>query len=157
GILLTKPLIDLMKKPGLLLIALLLLGITASHAQIREVALRDTAGRTARIQYGLASFYSDKFEGKTTATGELYKKDGLTAAHNALPFGTWIRVTNLSNKRSVVVRVNDRLHHRNRRLVDLSRAAASNLRYTKKGLTRVKVEVLGKKKPIEKEMSMVNK
>ena len=55
------------------------------------------------------------------------------------------------------MRINDRLHHRNRRLVDLSLAAAMRLGYTKKGLTRVKVEVLGKKKPIEKEESMVNK
>ena len=142
-----------MKKPTFILNAVLLLGVLTSSAQ----AIRDTTGRNAAIQYGIASYYSDKFEGKITATGELYKKDELTAAHNALPFGTWIRVTNLSNKRSVVVRVNDRLHHRNRRLVDLSRAAATLLRYTSKGLTRVKVEVLGKKKPVEKEGNMVHK
>jgi rare lipoprotein A len=146
-----------MKKPTLLLNALLLLGILATHAQPAKLALRDTSGRNAVIQYGIASFYSDKFEGKPTATGELYKKDQFTAAHNALPLGTWIRVTNLSNKRAVVVRINDRLHHRNRRLVDLSRAAATKLRYTGRGITRVKVEVLGKKKPVDKEVSIVNK
>jgi len=137
------------------MLALLWLGITHAHAQVS--APRDTTGRHATIQYGIASFYSDKFEGKPTATGELYSKTKMTAAHNALPFGTWIRVTNLSNKKSVVVKVNDRLHHRNKRLVDLSREAAKRLGYTGKGLTRVKVEVLGKKKPIEKEESMVNK
>ena len=147
-----------MKKPILILLAILWLGVTASYTQTsQKLAVRDTAGRTSPIQYGVASFYANKFNGRRTATGELYDSSKFTAAHNALPFGTWIKVTNLSNKRSVMVRVNDRLHHRNKRLVDLSLAAASRLGYTKKGLTRVKVEVLGKKKPIEKEESMVNK
>jgi rare lipoprotein A len=150
-----------MKKPISLLLALLLLGSYSSLAQNAQIsyatAYRDTTGRTAPVQYGIASYYSDNFEGKSTAAGEVYSKTRLTAAHNALPFGTWIRVTNLSNKKVVIVKVNDRLHHRNKRLVDLSFAAAQSLGYTKKGLTRVKVEVLGKKKPIEKEDSMVNK
>jgi rare lipoprotein A len=146
-----------MKKPSIFLVALLMLGSTALRAQKITGAVRDTAGRQADIQYGVASFYSDKFQGKVTANGELYSKDAMTAAHNALPFNTWIRVTNLSNKRSVLVRVNDRLHHRNRRIVDLSYAAARQLRYIGKGLTRVKVEVIGKKKPVDKEGNMVNK
>ena len=66
----------------------------------------------------------------------------MTAAHNWLPFGTYVRVTNLRNKRSAIVRINDRLHHRNTRLIDLSRAAAAKLGYIARGLTRVKVEVL---------------
>jgi rare lipoprotein A len=148
----------LMKKPVFILGILLLLGSYSSRGQTaRKTALRDTTGRQASIQYGIASYYSDKFVGKPTANGETYSKEKLTAAHNALPLGTWVRVTNLSNKRSVVVRINDRLHHRNQRLVDLSRVAAARLGYIGKGLTRVKVEVLGKKKPIEKEESMVNK
>ena len=148
----------LMKKPIMFFYALLLLGLTSSVAQQRYAsALRDTTGRLSSIQYGIASFYSNSFEGKPTAAGEVYSKKAMTAAHNALPFGTWIRVTNLSNRKSVVVKVNDRLHHRNRRLVDLSFAAATTLGYTKKGLTRVKVEVLGKKKPPESEGGMVNK
>lgn len=146
-----------MNKPILLLNILLLLGVLATNAQPAKVVIRDTSGRSAAIQYGIASFYSDKFEGKPTSNGELYRKDQFTAAHNALPLGTWIRVTNLANKREVIVRINDRLHHRNRRLVDLSRAAATKLRYTARGLTRVKVEVLGKKKPVDKEEGMVNK
>ena len=153
-----------MKNPTVLFFALLLLGITTLRAQTPQVAhnrsgtaWRDTTGRTAAIQYGVASYYSDNFEGKPTGSGEAYKKALLTAAHNALPFGTWIRVTNLSNKKAIIVKVNDRLHHRNKRLVDLSLAAAQLLGYTRKGLTRVKVEVLGKKKPIETEDSMVNK
>jgi rare lipoprotein A len=147
-----------MKKPSIFLMALLMLGITAARTQEQQASvLRDTTGRNADIQFGIASFYSDKFQGKATANGEVYNKDAMTAAHNALPFNTWIRVTNLSNKRSVLVRVNDRLHHRNRRVVDLSYAAARQLRYTGKGLTRVKVEVIGKKKPVDKEGNVVNK
>ena len=71
----------------------------------------------------------------------------MTAACNVLPLGTWIRVTNLRNGKSVVVKINDRLHSRMKRVVDLSREAADKLNYIRSGLTRVKVEVLGKKKP----------
>jgi len=99
------------------------------------------------IQYGIASFYADKFEGLVTSTGEKFSQKKLTAAHNSLPLGTWIRVTNLRNKKTVIVRVNDRLHHRNTRLVDLSREAAKRLGYISNGLAKVKVEVLGLKKP----------
>lgn len=103
----------------------------------------------AKVQYGVASYYHSKFQGRKTANGDIYDKDKPTAAHNSLPFGTWIRVTNLRNKRSVIVRVNDRLHYKNARLVDLSSSAASSLGYIGRGLARVKVEVLGKKKPVE--------
>lgn len=99
------------------------------------------------IQYGIASYYSNKFQGRKTSNGEIFSQKKLTAAHNTLPLGTYIRVTNLRNKKSVVVRVNDRLHHRNKRLVDLSRAAASQIGFISAGTTRVRVEVLGKKPP----------
>jgi len=91
---------------------------------------------------GYASFYSDVFEGKKTANGEIFRQSKLTCAHNTLPFGTKIRVTNLDNEKSVVVRVNDRLHHRNPRLVDLSTAAAKELKFKGKGVVKVKVEVI---------------
>jgi rare lipoprotein A len=94
------------------------------------------------IQTGVASYYHSKFHGRPTASGELYDQTKMTAAHNRLPLGTRIKVTNLRNKRTVVVKVNDRLHHRNTRLVDLSRAAAAALGYVGRGLARVKVEVL---------------
>jgi rare lipoprotein A len=94
------------------------------------------------IDTGVASYYHAKFHGRITASGELYDQNKMTAAHNRLPLGTNIKVTNLRNKRSVIVRVNDRLHHRNKRLVDLSRAAAVRLGYIGRGITRVKVEVL---------------
>ena len=101
----------------------------------REVPVVDTAT-------GIASFYSDKFIGKKTANGELFSQDLLTCAHNTLPFGTKILVTNLKNQRSVVVRVNDRLHHRNPRLVDLTRAAAKKLGFNYSGVIKVRVEVV---------------
>jgi rare lipoprotein A len=102
-----------------------------------------------KIQYGTASYYHDKFQNRLTASGEKFDQKKMTAAHNGLPLNTWIRVTNLSNQRSVIVRVNDRLHRKNSRLVDLSNVAAKNLGYLNRGLTQVKVEVIGKKKPLE--------
>ncbi len=101
------------------------------------------------VQYGVASYYAAKFHGRLTASGEKYDSTKLTAAHNGLPFGTWVRVTNRRNKRSVIVKINDRLHHANTRVVDLSATAAKKLGFYSRGLTKVKVEVLGKKKPAE--------
>ncbi len=96
--------------------------------------------------YGVASYYADKFTGRQTANGSIYSHNKLTAACNVLPLNTWIRVTNLRNNRAVVVQVNDRLHPKNKRIVDLSRMAATELGYIGRGLTQVKVEVLGTKK-----------
>lgn len=102
-----------------------------------------------KILYGTASFYSNSFQGKKTANGEVFSQNKLTAACNVLPLGTWIRVTNLRNGKSVIVKTNDRLHARMTRIVDLSKVAADKLNYIRSGLTRVKVEVLGKEKPEE--------
>lgn len=99
---------------------------------------------------GLASFYSDKFEGKKTASGEVFTQAKMTCAHNTLPLGTKIRVTNLDNGKFVIVKVNDRLHHRNPRLVDLTTAAAKQLKFKGKGVVKVRVEVV---KIQEKEIS----
>jgi len=94
------------------------------------------------IKYGIASFYAKKFNGRQTASGDIYNSTKYTAACNVLPLHTWVRVTNLRNEKSVIVIINDRLHPKNKRLVDLSRSAALALGYTGRGLTRVKVEVL---------------
>lgn len=111
---------------------------------------KDTAekqdAKVLKTLYGVASYYADKFNGRETANGEIYDSKKLTAACNVLPLGTWIRVTNLSNNRSVVVKTNDRLHARMTRIVDLSRVAAEKLGYIGKGLTKVRVEVLAKNK-----------
>ena len=107
----------------------------------------DTKGSKPKILYGTASYYSNSFNGKKTANGEIYSNKKMTAACNVLPLGTWIKVTNLRNGKSVIVKTNDRLHTRMKRVVDLSREAAEKLGYVKSGLTRVRVEVIGKKKP----------
>jgi rare lipoprotein A len=110
-----------------------------------------------KVQYGIASFYSDKFEGRKTYTDEIFSQTRLTAASNTLPMRTWVRVTNLRNHQSVIVRINDKMHPRNRRLIDLSRAAAEKLGYTGSGLTRVRIDVLGKKRPPEAEKEMADR
>jgi rare lipoprotein A len=101
----------------------------------------------AKMIYGVASYYADKFNGRQTANGELYNHNTPSAACNVLPLGTWIRVTNVRNKTSVIVKVNDRLHPRMKRVVDLNKGSAEKLGYTKMGLAQVRVEVLGMKKP----------
>jgi len=101
--------------------------------------------KSSRILYGQASFYANKFNGRKTATGEIFNHSKLTAACNVLPLGTWIRVTNLKNGKTVVVKTNDRLHPNTRRLVDLTKTAAKQLGFISHGLTRVKVEVLDQK------------
>lgn len=128
----------------LLAIILLMQVMMCVHAQSAADSIRRIHKKTpvVLIDTGVASYYHAKFQGRITASGELYDQDKMTAAHNRLPLGTKIKVTNLRNKRSVVVKVNDRLHHRNKRLVDLSRAAAIKLGYIGRGITRVKVEVL---------------
>lgn len=91
---------------------------------------------------GQASFYSDKFEGQKTASGELYRASKMTAAHRTLPFGTRVKVTNSSNNRSVIVTINDRGPFVKGRIIDLSKAAAKKLGFIDQGVTRVKVELL---------------
>jgi|SRR5262245_24246761 len=91
---------------------------------------------------GTASFYSHKFHGRRTASGEIYDENELTAAHRTLPFGTRVRVTNLKNDRSVVVTVTDRGPHNHRRVIDLSRHAANVLGFVHSGTTRVSLEVI---------------
>jgi rare lipoprotein A len=104
----------------------------------------------SKILYGIASFYSDYFDGRKTANGEIFRQSGMTCASNNVPLGTWIRVTNLKNNKTVIVKVNDRMAPsmaRKGRVVDLTRAAAKSLNFVASGLTKVKVEILGKKKP----------
>ena len=132
---------------------LLIIGFFSSFLATAQVGaggedLKDTVVKTEsksrKTLYGTASYYADKFNGRTTANGEIYDGEKMTAACNVLPMGTWIRVNNLSNNRWVIVKTNDRLHARMTRVVDLSRAAAKKLGYISKGLTKVRVEVLDK-------------
>jgi rare lipoprotein A len=100
-----------------------------------------------KIHYGTASFYANKFEGRKTSTGEIFSQKKMTGASNVLPLNHWVRVTNTRNNLFVILRINDRMHKNNKRLIDLSKSAARKLKYTGYGLAHVKVELLGKKPP----------
>ncbi len=95
-----------------------------------------------KVSRGKASYYADKFEGRPTASGEPYRANEYTAAHRKLPFGTMVRVTNVSNNKSVVVRINDRGPHIKGRIIDVSRSAAEELDFIDAGVTVVTLEIL---------------
>lgn len=92
---------------------------------------------------GLASWYGDAFHGRRTANGEVYDKDGVSAAHPTMPLPCYARITNLHNRYSMVVRVNDRGPFAANRIVDVSRKVAETLDFHRKGTTKVKVEYIG--------------
>jgi rare lipoprotein A len=96
----------------------------------------------AQIQTGKASFYADKFEGISTASGEKYRHNKLTGAHKTLPFGTKVKVTNVENNKSVEVIINDRGPYVEARIIDLSKEAADQLGFISKGLADVTLEVI---------------
>ncbi len=91
---------------------------------------------------GVASYYAHKFHGRITANGEVYDMYGLTAAHPTWPFETILRVTNLSNGKKVIIRVNDRMPRHPDRLIDLSLGTAQKLDMIQAGIQKVKLEVL---------------
>ena len=92
----------------------------------------------------MASWYGPGFHGRLTANGERYNQNGLTAAHKTLPFGTQVRVTNLRNGRSVIVRINDRGPFVGGRVIDLSKGAASVIGLVSSGVAPVQLEILGR-------------
>lgn len=91
---------------------------------------------------GKATYYAHEFHGRKTASGERFNMNELTAAHKSLPFNTQVRVTNISNQKSVVVRVNDRGPFCKGCLIDLSYRAAQEIDMIKSGITQVKIEIL---------------
>lgn len=99
-------------------------------------------GETKAIQYGKASYYGAEFHGKKTASGEIYNQWEFTCAHKTLPFGTKLRVVNLKNGKSVIVRVNDRGPFVRGRIIDLSFAAAKKIDMVKNGVVKVKIAIL---------------
>jgi rare lipoprotein A (peptidoglycan hydrolase) len=95
------------------------------------------------IEEGLASYYAMEFHGRRTSSGEIFDAQALTAAHLHLPFGTRVRVTNLTNNKSVIVRINDRLPPNSKgRIIDLSPSAAQHLEMIQAGVVKVRIEVL---------------
>ncbi|MCW5908112.1 MAG: septal ring lytic transglycosylase RlpA family protein [Chitinophagales bacterium] len=99
-----------------------------------------SAQTASLIEAGIASYYHDKFAGRKTANGERFSQAEYTCAHKSLPFGTKIKVTNLKNGKSAIVRVNDRGPFKKGRVVDLSRAVAAELGFLHDGLTTVALE-----------------
>ena len=118
---------------------------TPAFAAAPKDAAQPVAKKHLQILHGLASWYGGVFNGRKTASGEKFNMHELTACHPTLPFGSLVRVFNRSNKRSVVVRINDRgdLGAEGRvRVIDLSWAAAEKLAMTRTGVAKVDVEVL---------------
>ena len=123
--------------PLLLVLALLLASCGSGHSMSKG-----TKGGRSSIQSGLGSYYADKFNGRPTASGSTYRPGQMTAAHNTLPFGTLIRVTNTRNGRSVDVTVTDRGPHTKGYIVDVSRRAAVQLGIIEAGVVPVQVTVI---------------
>jgi peptidoglycan lytic transglycosylase len=98
--------------------------------------------KSLKTFYGTASYYAEKYNGSRTANGETYDMNDLTAASNDLPFNTIVRVTNLSNQRDVVLRINDRGPFVDNRIIDISKKAAVELDMITSGTAKVKIEVL---------------
>ncbi len=115
----------------------LIAGTAACGAALKKGSL------PGEFEEGLAVYYADSLHGKKTASGEPYDKESLTAAHRKLPLGTIVRVTNLRNRRSVEVRVNDRGPFSSRkRIIDLSRKAAQRLDMIRAGVIEVRIEIV---------------
>lgn len=124
--------------------------IDLSHAAAQKIEMVDDGIARVRLdvidrQTGLASWYGRKFHGRPTASGEVYNMNKLTAAHGLLPFGATVKVTNIDNGESVVVRINDRMPKSDDVVINLSRKAAENLGIMKNGTGRVMLEVSGKR------------
>lgn len=114
--------------------------ITAALLSLAALTLRAQA--EGYTQEGKASFYADKFEGRTTASGERYSHKKATCAHLTLPFGTLVRITNLSNNASAVARVNDRGPFAANRIIDVSKSVAERLGFVSDGVVDVRIEAI---------------
>ncbi len=121
-------------------------GVSQTADTVHLVKKNKKKGLIGTQYEGIASFYGEEFRGKKTHTDEVFDPDKLTAACNILPLKTWVKVTNLRNKRTVTLWINDRMHPKNKRLIDVSAKAARELKFYARGLTKVRVEVVPKPK-----------
>jgi rare lipoprotein A len=108
---------------------------------------RTIAAQRAAMLRGIATWYGTMFNGRKTASGETFDMNGLTACHPTLPFGSLVKVVNLKNRRSVVVRITDRGELAKGRIIDLSYGAAQKLAMTEAGLAPVVLEVISRGRP----------
>lgn len=125
-----------------LLLGALLTGNPVLGQQKAEPAAAPAPAGSGDGMSGLAAFYHNGLNGHRTASGQRYNSGALTAAHQTLPFGSRVKVTHVKNNRSVIVRINDRGPTQAGRVIDLSRAAAGQLRMLREGLTEVRLEVV---------------
>ena len=123
----------------------LLFSTSATIAQSAPIGIPKAAVHTIAddAMTGAAAWYGGKFNGRKTASGQRFNASALTAAHASLPFGAQVRVTNLKNKRSVVLTINDRLNSSAGRVIDVSRAGAQRLGFVQSGLADVRIERVG--------------
>jgi rare lipoprotein A len=128
---------------GVALLSLSLGGCATGGGSIGPSPAAEIVEGGAKPQTGFASYYGRRQEGRQTASGDRYDGKDLTAAHRTLPFGTLVRVTNLANDRSVVVRINDRGPFVHGRIIDVSHRAAKELGFLRDGTAKVRVEVVG--------------
>lgn len=131
-------------RPAALLLALLLGGcaVTSPRFGSREKAETPAPGAVQHQLTGIASYYAEEFHGRPTASGEVYDMHALTAAHRTLPFHTLLKVTNLDNGMTTVVRVNDRGPFKDNRVIDLSLEAAKKVGLIPNGTGPVELEIL---------------
>jgi len=120
--------------------------VSAAHPAGLAAAIEH--GLVTVVQEGVVSWYGAAFQDRPTASGERFDSDAMTMAHPTLPFGTHVKVTNLRNGRSVVVRVNDRGPFVGSRIADLSEAAASSLGMMRRGLARARIEIVDGATPV---------
>jgi rare lipoprotein A len=126
----------------LLLISLLAIGCTSSPRFVVKETPEVTMPGSSFVQEGIASYYAEEFHGRKTSNGETFDMNALTAAHQTLPFGTLVRVTNKATGKSVVVRINDRGPFLKDRIIDLSRGAAEKIGMIGPGTAEVHLEIL---------------
>ena len=123
--------------------AVLAQAASAPAAEAKAAAPAAAPAATGEASEGKVAYYGRKFAGRKTASGERFNPGAMTMAHKTLPFGTMVKVTNLANNRSVVVRVNDRGPTSPDRVGDLSSAAAGKIRMLRSGVVNAKLEVVG--------------
>ncbi len=115
--------------------------LTVKKTKVRSIK-KNNYDKSKKILKGISSYYGPKFHGKLTANGEIFDMYGLTAAHKTLPLNTIIRVTNLKNDKSLILRINDRGPYVGNRILDCSYGAAKKLDFVKEGTVEVRIEVI---------------
>ncbi len=122
------------KKFTIFFLSIFILNILFSFTPIRKIS--------GKKWHGIASYYHHKFNGRKTSTGEIFNNKKYTAANNFLPLGSVVKITNIKNGKSIIVRINDRMNKNNKRLIDLSQAAAKELSFTNEGIAQVAMELI---------------